>query len=167
MDYVDLQRHWRKLGPIYRSDMARAVWFPAMAAYERLRMRNLGVIYPAIQNTPDITPASFDSCDWRWSSGRRGPQPGYWAFTCHAACFFLADLHLWAARRFEPETQWRIVYSDLHAVVWDGGNRVVDGNFQAFGTAPGAAWWHAGDQDSTVVLEPGQLLNYCREEVAA
>src|SRR5687767_1089596 len=78
--YVDIQRHWRRLGPIFKSEIAFKVWKPCMEEGQRMRQEGYGFEY---KPHPEYKlPADYDSCDWRWDfdNPRRGPMPAFWDF---------------------------------------------------------------------------------------
>jgi hypothetical protein len=103
-------------------------------------------------------PKDYDSCDWRWETGRPGRTPAYWDYVCHAACHWTCNLHLWVALEVEPETPWRIVTSQAHSTVWDGDQTLWDGNFLALGIPADEAWKLASEQSDSERLEPGVFM---------
>ncbi|MBE9172555.1 hypothetical protein IQ216_05480 [Cyanobium sp. LEGE 06143] len=112
--YYPIQRRWRRLGPLYRSRETAAIWWPELEAYSEGRAEEHGYPYEPTAFIPGLLPADYDACDWRWSHGRRGPQPTYWGWVCHGACHWTASLHLWAAMQAESDRPWRIVTSSKH-----------------------------------------------------
>ena len=167
IDFYPVQQRWRKVGPIYRSRMAAALWHPDMEAFEQGRAEERGYPYRPTPWRQDLTPSHYDSCDWRWSSGRRGPQPAFWAYTCHSACHWLASLNLWVAMRAEPDRPWRILSSDAHSTVWDGAEMLWDLNFLALGVSASDAWDLAADEPDSQELPIGQPLHLFGEPLAA
>jgi hypothetical protein len=93
MSYVPIQQRWRKLGPLYRSLTAAAIWFPEMEAFSFCRAEERGYPYRPIPLTPDLVPARYDSYDWRFCRDRPGPAPAFWDYACHSACHWLTSLH--------------------------------------------------------------------------
>lgn len=158
IDFYPLQKRWRKVGPIYRSRMAAAIWHPNMEAYAAHRAAEYGYDNRLTPWTPELTPSHYDSCSWRWDCERRGPQPGYWAFTCAAACHWLVDLHLWVAQRAEPSRSWHVVTSDLHSTVWDGEETIWDANFMAMGVSATDAIDMANGEPESRILPAGEML---------
>jgi len=151
MNYIDIKKDWRKLGPIYRSQKAREIWYPDMVDYTLQRNEEDAELFKAMgsvgrpihPNIPETTPSTFDSCDWRYANpgcGSRGRKPAYWDFVCHGACHWVVNLHLYVAQQAEPHRPWRIVSSDKHSTVWDGDETLWDGNFLALGISPEEAW---------------------------
>jgi hypothetical protein len=53
-----------------------------------------------------------------------------------------------------PERPWRIITSEKHSTVWDGGDLIFDFNFQAFGIDPNECFADAADNE----LPPGKYL---------
>lgn len=158
VDFYPLQRRWRKVGPIYRSDMARAIWLPEMKAYQRQRMSDYGVTYAYPEETPDLRPSDWESSDWRYTCGRRGPEPAYWQYLTHGSCHWMCNLHLWVAVRAESDRPWRIVTSGKHSTVWDGDQTLWDPQFMALGVSATDAWDLAAEQPDSEMLPPGELM---------
>ena len=157
IDFYPIQKRWRKLGPIYRSPEAKAIWLPEMMDYQRQRMEDLGVSYPYPEDTSELRPADWESCDWRWNQGRRGPQPQFWDYVCHASCHWTANLSLFVAMAAEPDRPWRMVSSCAHTTVWDGAETLWDPQFQALGVSATDAWDRAAGKDDSLILEPGEF----------
>ena len=65
-----------------------------MECYAQARAEDYGYKHRPTPFSPALRPAAYDSCDWRWSSGRRGPQPGYWAWACVGSCHLVASHNL-------------------------------------------------------------------------
>ncbi len=76
-------------------------------------------------------PTEFETCDWQFE--RRGRHPAYWRYTKHAACHWLVNFTLRLAQLVEPKRPWRIITSQKHSTVWDGGHVLFDFNFRALG----------------------------------
>ena len=169
MKFYPIQKRWKKLGPVYRSPEAKAVWLPEMMDYQRQRMADFGVTYAYPQDTPDLRPEDWESCDWRYSQGRKGPQPSFWSFVCHGSCHWLANLSLFVAQQVEPNRPWRIVTSGTHTTVWDGEETLFDANFVALGITPDQTWELAAGQEDSEFLPAGEFMlhNFNLEEAAA
>lgn len=90
--------------------------------------------------TAGMLPEEVESCDWRWSHGRRGRMPEYWKYVKHAACHWLVNFNLELAKLVEPTKDWRIVTSQSHSTVWDGDQTLFDMNFSALGIDPQEAF---------------------------
>ncbi len=137
--YFPIQKHWRRLKPIFESKEAYSIWWPNMLEYSEQRAR---------QNEYSLNgrhlkfqlPRDFDSCDWRYNcEGRKGRQPRFWDYACHSACHWLVDLCLYVASTAYPDVPWRIVSSAKHSTVWNGDieNPILfDVNFLAIGVTP-------------------------------
>ena len=87
---------------------------------------------------PGDMPHDFESCDW-WLS-HKGPMPRYWKYVKHSACHALVNFNLRLASLAEPGSPWRILTSDEHSTVWDGGLILFDLNFSAMGIEPSEAF---------------------------
>jgi hypothetical protein len=98
-------------------------------------------------------PADHDSCAWRFEARR---QPAFWRYACHSACHLLVNWALELAQLVEPGREWRIVSSQKHSTVWDGGETLFDINFQALGIEPDECWELARKQRDSRVLGPGK-----------
>lgn len=138
--YVDIQKHWRRLGPIYRSTTAERIWKPCMIEYAQVRAEDNGYKY---QPRECALPEGHDSCDWRCD--RKGRQPAFWDFVCHNACHWMVDLSMFVAVSAWPKTPWRIVTkwaTGGHSTVWDGDYQkplLFDTNFSGIGVPPDEA----------------------------
>ncbi len=141
--FVDIQKHWRKLGPLFRSEEARKIWAPCMLEFALDRAAEHGFTFD--KSRPRPLPSSYDSCDWRCCPDvpRRGPSPAFWDYACHSACHWVVDLCLFVAKRAYPQQPWRILYSNAlksnHSTVWNGDLKnplLFDVNFSAIGVSP-------------------------------
>lgn len=144
LHFVDIQKHWRKIGPIARSDYARAIWLPDMTKYRAVRQLDCleDLAYLGWGDDAEFTnapfPSVFDSCDWRLN--RRGRHPAFWEFVCYQACHWLVNLNLFLASAVMPKLPWRIATSAEHSTVWDGNDQLFDMNFLGLGVPPKDAW---------------------------
>lgn len=158
--YADIQRHWRKLGPIFRSKECRSVWVPCMTEY--MQQRSSGKWKFKYDPGKYRTPSCFDSCDWRWNRNRRGPHPEFWDYACHSACHWVVDMCLYVAISYAPHLQWRIISSDKHSTVWNGSLDwpvLFDVNFLALGVAPDEAW-NLAHSKGTKTLKPHHWMKW-------
>ena len=156
MQYVAIQKHWRRLGPLYRSPAAVPIWYLEMEAYRAQRADQYGRTYRPASLAAELVPANYECCDWRVTRGRRGPEPAFWAYVCYAACHWVCNLHLWVAMQHQPDRPWRIVTSDRHSVVWDGAQTLWDGNFLALEVPAAEAWKLAAGRPDTMRLPIGE-----------
>jgi len=150
--FVDIQRDWKKLKPIFQSGEATDIWLRNFADYAD--MRHPGGKWNLIKEYP----MDYDSCDWRFNR-RRGPNPHFWNYACHAACHWVADLGLFVAMEAYPFAGWRIITSGKHSTVWNGDAKyptLFDINFSAIGVTPKEAWELATTKGN--VLEIGEFL---------
>ena len=155
LSYFPVQKHWRKLGPIFNSKEAEAIWRPNMVEYLKQRAADHNFKYVARQVA---SPSECDSCDWRCD--HRGRMPAYWDFVCHSACHWLVDMCLHVAMKAYPQVPWRIVSSRQHSTVWNGDIKnpvLFDVNFLALDVPVKEAW------DLAIkgrVLKPGRILRH-------
>ena len=152
MKYVDIQKRWKSVKKYYQSPEATAIW--------KSEMRLFGLTRPMWEPCEIHSVCQMDSCDWRYGHGRKGPEPAYWSYVCHAACHWTCNLHLYVARHAEPKVPWRIISSHKHSTVWDGAHRLWDGNFLALGICPNEAFNLAYNQSDSLMLPVGQSLKH-------
>lgn len=155
MQFVDIQKLWKRLGPIYRSEAAREIWLPELNLMSVIKSQRNG--FSARLNFEAKAPSDFDFCDWRY--GKPGRKPAYWDFACHGACHWLAPLNIWVAMQTEPNTPWQIVRSEVHSTVWDGKDRLWDLNYLARDIPANEAWQLAAQQGSTEFLPVASMNN--------
>lgn len=132
--YFPLGRHWQRLGRIFRSEQAEAIWRPCMEDYSFQRAQANGYDHKSIRHQE--YPCGYESCDWRWDYKW---HPKFWKYACHSACHWVCDLALYAAKTEYPETPWRILSSQKHSTVWNGSTEdpvLFDINFLAMGVPP-------------------------------
>lgn len=156
VQYFPIQKHWRKLGPLFRSKESKSIWLPNMHELMRQRASEHGFKYKRHKDR-ESCPAEFDGCDWRCD--HVGRAPAYWDFACHAACHWVVDMCLYVARLAYPRVPWRIVNSDKHSTVWNGCSKtpvLFDINFLALKVSPREAWLMAAKGD---VLKVGEWLH--------
>lgn len=157
MKYYPIQKRWHRIGPIYRSAEAKRIWYPEMIAYADSRGWGRRTVEEETNVLPNLRPAHFDSCDWRFvQRGRPGPAPTYWEYVCHGACHWLVNLSLFVAQRAESARPWRIVQSDRHSTVWDGDQTLWDANFLALDVDADEAWALAAERPESEVFAPGR-----------
>ncbi len=166
--FFPIQANWRKLSPIYNSEIAFKIWKPCMNEFATERAEDSG--FPHNEQTRHNRPQGYDSSDWmcNYDETRRKPgrRPGYFDFVCHRACHWLADLNLFAACSAFPDVPWRITRGKKHTTVWNGDFQmpvVFDLNYLAMRCSPKdcleGAW---GEEE----LRPGEPLKaYLFEDV--
>jgi hypothetical protein len=71
-------------------------------------------------------PSEFEISDWRCDVPGRHPR--YFRYVSQGACHWLVNFNLMSAMLSEPEKNWRIVTSNAHSTVWDGGQTLFDLN---------------------------------------
>jgi hypothetical protein len=103
-----------------------------------------------------MVPHEFESCDW-WTE-HRGPIPSYWQYVKHAACHWLVNHNLELAKAVVPDSEWRILTSELHSTVYNGHGVLFDFNFCALGISPEEAYRMARDGGNGKILKPGEHL---------
>lgn len=135
--YVDIQKDWRRLKPIYYSKTSAVIWKPCLLEYLECRMEQHGVKFKFQEEDRHEYPSGYDGCDWRCD--RRGRRPEFWSFVCHSACHWLVDLSLFVACSAWPEQPWRILNGRKHSTVWNGDCQnplLFDANFLALEVEP-------------------------------
>jgi hypothetical protein len=133
MRYYDFKRHWTKrIMPHLNDSEFNRVLVHDLNKFTWGRWRH--------KFEPGMLPEDTESCDWRWSHGRRGPMPRYWAYVKHGACHFLVNAALRLAMLTEPDREWRIITADKHSTVWDGDSTLFDLQFSALGVTPDEAY---------------------------
>ncbi len=152
MRYYDFKKHWtRKVEPHLEDPLLLDVLEQDFGLFLRERGRVNGYTPQVFKR--GMYPADFESCYWQ--EGHRGPAPRYWRYVRHSACHWLVNFALRLAVLSEPTKPWRIVTSDQHSTVWDGGDVLFDLQFSALGTPPETAWQLASVGGS--VLLPGDF----------
>lgn len=138
--YFDIQKNWRKLGPIFRSEEARRIWKPCMDQFDMWRFEDNKRSGEWKPDQHGNLPSDYDSCDWRFMTAGRHPE--FWDFVCHSACHWIVDLALFVAMKAYPDIPWRIVTSKRHSTVWNGDLKnpvMFDLNFLALKVKPSDA----------------------------
>ncbi len=171
MKYVNVQKEWRKLGPIYRSASAKCIWLTNMREFVAARQLQLyhegeEFFYHEIKNP--ACPHNFDNLDWldSWHeirNQRGGRLPAYTNFCCSGACHWLVDLNLYVVKMAWPSLPWRIVVSDKHSTVWDSYNLIFDPTFLALGIPPDECWEAAVLGPNTEFLEIGEQRGFVKK----
>jgi hypothetical protein len=149
--YYDLQRHWtRRIVPHLKDEQLNAILIRDFNKFTMGRWKE-----PFL---PDSLPEDFESCDWRWSHGRRGPCPRYWSYVKFSTSHWITNFALKLAQLAEPNQPWRIVGSELHSTVWDGQNTLFEFNLQALGVPAHMAWELAAEREHSEELPIGQEM---------
>ncbi len=162
MEYVQIQKHWRKLRHVYADPGIRDLWYPDMELHRLVRCEELGITYTPLKvwDKETFGPHHFDSTDWRFTRQKPGPMPHYWRWVCHSACHYLTRLSMHVATTVWPKKPWRIVTSQLHSTLWDGDQNLYDPNFLALQVPADEAWELATNQPDSIELEPGETFDY-------
>eukprot|EP01043_Picozoa_sp_COSAG02_P027184 COSAG02_NODE_1591_length_11781_cov_861.345403_2_plen_341_part_00 len=108
----------------------------------------------------DLLPMHLEAIDWRESARKRLCQasedgneapcsrqyadPPFWGWVCGGACHSLVPLYVWIVQQVDPTAAWRVITSDAHSTVWDGGGRLFDPIFEAMGVEATEAFRRAG-----------------------
>jgi hypothetical protein len=154
--YFPIQKRWRLLRPLFEREVTIRLAHLEMEAYAQTRAADLGYEHRPREFSIDLRPADYDSCSWRWDRGRRGPEPGYWAWACHSACHWLAAVNLYVISALEPDRPWRVATSDRHSTVVDLGRGLLfDTNFLALRVTPEQCWADAVEGPGAKVLPLG------------
>jgi len=169
--YYPIQKRWRKLRPLFEQLDIIELMHHEMECYASSRADDYGYKHRPKPFSLDVRPADYDSCDWRWSSGRRGPQPGYWAWACHSACHWVASANLVVISQLEPDRPWRIATSSSHTTVVDMERRLMfDTNYLALGVSAEECWAAAVEADDSDLFPIGETMKHWlpdEEDVAA
>lgn len=152
MSYYDLKKNWRRVKPHLEDKKLN-----------NILVRDFNKFTTGCWRRPFVhgdLPSDFESCDWHID--RRGKRPAFWRYVRHGACHWLVNFSLRLATLVEPQKPWRIITSEGHSTVWDGGDTLFDFNFQAFGIDPNECFETAFEKE----LKPGKYLRvYLAESV--
>ena len=102
-----------------------------------------------------MVPDQFESCDW--SLEHRGRRPRYWQYVKHAASHWLVNHNLELAKAVVPNSEWRILSSELHSTVYNDRGLLFDLNFCAFGIAAQQAYSQARNDGKGEILKPESI----------
>jgi hypothetical protein len=123
MRYYSLTRNWRRVEPHLADEGLNDTLVRDFDKFTYGRWRK--------RFTRGMFPRDFESCDWDLE--HRGREPRFWQYVKHAACHWLVNFTLRLAELTLPRQPWRVITSDKHSTVWDGGTTLFDFNFQALG----------------------------------
>ncbi len=149
--YYPIQKRWKKLGPIFRSEEMTELAHSVMEIYAQHRARTYGFQHKPKEFSSSITPSDYDGCDWRLNTGRHGRQPDFWKYVCHGACHWTGPINIMAAMKAEPKKSWKLITSDRHTTVWDGEHTLFDPSYLAMRIPVADAWEYAAKQPETSV----------------
>jgi hypothetical protein len=141
MKYYDLKKNWRRVKPHLTDRKLNDI---LVRDFNKFTFGRWGQTF-----TYGNLPREFESCDW--DIDHRGKHPAFWQYVKHAACHWLVNFSLRLAMLVEPEKPWRIITSEGHSTVWDGGDTLFDFNFKAFGIDPNRCFETAFEKE----LKPG------------
>ncbi len=159
--YYPIQKRWRRLRPLFEHPQVLELMHQEMECYAESRAEDYGYEHKPTPFTPELRPADYDSCYWRWDKGRRGPQPGYWAWACAGACHWVASPYLLVISLLEPDRPWQIASSDKHSTVVDLERQLIfDPNYLAMDIAPEACWKAAVEWHNTELLPVGVFMDH-------
>jgi len=145
MEYYDAKRYWQRIRPHLAAPKVADTLVEDFNKFTYGRWRKLFM--------PGMVPHEFESCDW-WLD-HRGRLPAYWQYVKHAACHWLVNFNLELAQASVPNRVWRIVSSEDHSTVWDGGGKLFDLNGLALGIKPDDCYAMASGGE---MLKPGEHL---------
>lgn len=168
LSYVDVNKHWRKLGPIAKSQSARRIWLRDMLEYcamwKLLRRELKWTQMPGIHRRDrdflrdPRCPSVFDEdMFWRWDVPQ--PRPKFLDYVCKGASHWLVNLNLFLASSSMPQHAWRIITSTEHSTVWNGEDLLFDMNSLAMGVPVEEAWKLAHSGNETRSLKVSQQLD--------
>jgi len=95
-------------------------------------------------------PGEFGCNDWRQGRKGSGRPPAYWRYTKEMACHWLVNFNLKLAMLVMSNEPWRIITSDKHSTVWNGGDLIFEFNYQAFGVPASECFENAFDEELPV-----------------
>jgi hypothetical protein len=144
MKYYDLKKNWHRVKPHLGDKKLNDI---LVRDFNKFTFGRWGKKF-----THGDLPCEFESCHWDWE--HRGRRPAFWQYVKHAACHWLVNFALRLAMLVEPNRLWRIITSQEHSTVWDGGDTLFDFNFQAFGIEPNECFEVAFERE----LKPGKHL---------
>jgi hypothetical protein len=130
MKYYPITKKWAKIKPHIENKIVQDI---LVQDFNKYTMGLWGKPF-----TKGMKPFDFESCDWHCE--RRGRRPEYWDYVKHAACHWLVNFNLELAKLVEPKKEWRIVTTQKHSTVWDGGEILFDFNFSALQIDPDEAF---------------------------
>ncbi|MCP9784143.1 hypothetical protein KBY83_12615 [Cyanobium sp. WKJ7-Wakatipu] len=158
--FYPIQKRWRRLRPLFEQRYILELMHEEMECYAEARAEDHGYEYRPRPFSLELRPADYDNMDWRWS-GRRGPQPGYWAWAAAGACHWLASHNLFVIRDLEPDRPWQIATSDKHSTVVDLERKLLfDPNFMAMGIFPEECWKESVGWHNSEILPMGVYIDH-------
>jgi hypothetical protein len=145
MHYYGLKRHWTRNIEPHLSD----------ARLNQILCRDFGK-YTYGRWRQRFKPGQFPPRlrVLRLGIDHRGREPRFWQYVKHSACHWLVNFNLRLAQLAEPGRPWRILTSDDHSTVWDGGQTLFDLNYLAFGIPADECFALANGEE----YEPGREL---------
>ena len=144
MQYYDVQKNWRKIRPFLEDEEFLDLLIEDFDRYTWGRIKE--------HFEYGMMPHDFESCDW-WLD-HRGRRPAFWDYVKHAASHWLVNKDLRLAMLVEPKRPWRIITSEEHSTVWDGGDLIFSMNFQALGVDVKEGF----DMANKFEFEPGEYM---------
>ena len=159
LEYYPIQKQWKKLKPIDKSEPFCEIAHMEMERYAENRANHYGYKFKPTKYSPQITPSDYETCDWRYMTGRRGRHPAFWDYVCHGACHWTAPLGLIVAQVALPERDWVLVTSKQHTTVWDSEHTIMDANFLALNINVAEAWKMAAQQSDSKVVSLNQYID--------
>jgi hypothetical protein len=142
--YFDLEKEWPRIvphletNPVIRDTLA--------FHFGRYTQEDFGIPFAGY-------PCLFEK-DSSWRKDIPTPHPEYMRWVCLETCFVLVNFLLALSKAVEPERQWRIIYSENHATVWDGLDTLFEFNYLALGIPPQDCFHFAYSKE----LIPGEYL---------
>ncbi len=158
--YYPIQQRWRRLRPLFERPFVLELMHSEMECYAEVNAEDFGQKHRPRPFSAELRPADYDGLDWRWE-GRRGPQPGYWAWACAGACHWVASHNLIVIMDHEPRRPWQIASSNKHTTVVDMGRQLIfDPGYQAMGIAADECWRDAVEGPGSELLPPGSYRTH-------
>jgi hypothetical protein len=142
VDYYDLRRHWTKrIVPHLGDRELNARLYRDFWKFTCGRFR------------PGDLPIWYEHSDWSGGVPRHFPR--FRDYVADGACHWIVNFAIRLACLAEPDRPWRIITSDLHSSVWDGGLTLFEFNYLAFGVPPRECFERAYE----VEMPPGRYYS--------
>lgn len=157
MKFYNVQKNWSKIKPIIETEECKNIWYHDLEISSLTKADQFGFDYHQRDYDEVEYPMDYDSCDWRYDSGR-GRKPNYYKYVVHGRCHWVVNMNLYTAMKLIPHKEWRIVSGDIHSTVWNGEDMVFDINYFILYPKINEWWKELNNASNTFFLEPGVFL---------
>jgi hypothetical protein len=124
--YFPIEKCWQELSPIFESETIRELTRYEMNSFLVARWEVKGKTDDLILHKTFKYPVEFDEADWA-----RTHQ--YHAWVCSASCHFMCNVNLAVLKIYQPEKDWKLIFSRKHSTIWDGDHLIYDMQSLALG----------------------------------